>query len=97
MNFSEALQLLKDGKTVGRIGWNGKHMYLYLVQGSQFKVNRAPLNQQIPPGTEVQYRSHIDMCTADGSFCPWTASQTDLLANDWTEVKPLGLAHDWIT
>lgn len=93
MNFSEALQLLKDGKTVARLGWN-KCMYLYLVPGSLFKVNRPPLNQQLPPGTEVQYTAHIDMCTADGSFSPWVASQTDLLSSDWTEVKPMGLSYD---
>jgi len=90
MNFSEALIMLKDGKLVSRINWNGKAMFLYLVPGSTFKVNRAPLNGILPPNTEVEYRSHIDMKTADGTCCAWVASQTDLLANDWTEVKPAG-------
>ena len=93
MNFSEALRLLKDGKTVCRSNWNGKGMYLYLVAGSTFKVNRAPLNGLLPNGTEVNYLPHIDMRTVDGSFVPWLASQTDLLAEDWMEVKPLGLGE----
>jgi len=94
MNFSEALQLLKAGKMVSRLGWNGKSMFLYLVPGSTFKVNRAPLSGILPPNTDVDYRAHIDMKTADGSFCAWVASQTDLLADDWTEVKPVGLGDN---
>jgi len=90
MNFSEALTLLKEGKCVTRLNWNGAGMWLFLVQGSEFKVNRAPLNQHMPTGTEVKYRGHIDMKTVDGSICVWTASQSDLLADDWTEVKPRG-------
>ena len=30
LNFSEALELLKDGKMVCRSGWNGKNMFIYL-------------------------------------------------------------------
>ena len=83
MDFSLALNALKQGDCVARDGWNGKRMYLYLVSGSVFKVNRAPLNELLPEGTEVNYRPHIDMKTADGEFVPWVASQSDLLAEDW--------------
>ena len=93
MNFSEALQLLKDGKCVARIGWNGKGMYLYLVPGSEFEVSRPPLDQHLPRGTKVKYLPHIDMRTVDGSFVPWLASQSDLLSKDWTEVKPRGFTE----
>ena len=43
MTFSEALALLKAGKRVQREGWNGKGMFLFLVPGSTFTVNRPPL------------------------------------------------------
>ncbi len=86
LSFSEALELLKAGLCVARSGWNGKGMYLYLVAGSQFMVNRPPLNQLLKEGTVVNYRAHIDMKTADGSFVPWLASQSDLLEDDWVEV-----------
>jgi len=78
---------------VCRSNWNGKNMFLYFVPGSTFTVNRAPLNGILPPNTDVSYRSHIDMKTADGSHCAWVASQTDLLADDWLEVKPVGLGE----
>lgn len=83
MNFGEALNYLKMGRTVARRGWNGKGMFLYLVPGSLFEVNRAPLLGIYPKGIPIDYRSHIDMKTADGSHVPWVASQTDILAEDW--------------
>lgn len=83
MNFGEALECLKTGKLVCRAGWNGKGMFLYLVPGSKFMVNRAPLMGIFPEGTEIDYCPHIDMRTADGKCVPWLASQTDLLAEDW--------------
>jgi hypothetical protein len=83
MDFSDALGVIKQGGKVARAGWNGKGMFVFLVPGSQFTVNRAPLLGIYPAGTEVKYHAHIDMRTADGQIVPWLASQTDLLANDW--------------
>lgn len=83
MGFEEALKALKSGLLIQRLGWNGKDMYLYLVNGSEFEVNRPPLNRIMPDGTHVKYRAHIDMKTADGSCVPWLASQSDLLDEDW--------------
>lgn len=31
MNIGEAVQVMKAGKKVGRSGWNGKNMHLYLL------------------------------------------------------------------
>ena len=86
MNFGMALILLKEGARVARRGWNGSGMFLFLVSGSTFAVNRAPLLGIYPEGTQINYRSHIDMKTVDGSVVPWVASQTDLLADDWFQV-----------
>lgn len=87
MNFGEALFLIKSGKKVAREGWNGKGMFLFLVPGSTFKVNRAPLLGIYPEGTEINYHAHIDMKTADNKVVPWLASQTDVLAEDWVIVE----------
>lgn len=82
-SFGTALQYLKDGRKVARKGWNGKGMFLFLVPGSTFKVDRSPLLGIYPEGTEIDYCPHIDMKTADGKVVPWLASQTDVLADDW--------------
>lgn len=85
-NFSAALERLLNGRKVARDGWNGKDMFLFLVPGSTFQVNRPPLLGIYEEGTEIQYQPHIDMRTATGSIVPWLASQSDLLADDWYEV-----------
>lgn len=86
VTFGDALSMLKAGLKVARAGWNGKGMFLFLVPGSTFKVNRAPLLGIYPEGTEINYCPHIDMKTADGKIVPWLASQTDVLADDWVAV-----------
>jgi hypothetical protein len=83
MNFGQAVEALKQGQKVAREGWNGKNMFLFLVPGSTFKVNRPPLLGIYPEGTVVNYHAHIDMRTATGDIVPWLASQTDVLAEDW--------------
>ena len=87
MTFGLAIEALKAGKKVARAGWNGKGMFLFLVPGSTFKVNRPPLMGIYPEGTEINYCPHIDMKTADGKVVPWLASQTDVLAEDWAVVE----------
>ena len=86
MDFGDAIKALKAGKRVARSGWNGQGMFVFLVPGSTFKVNRAPLLGIYPEGTEINYQSHIDIRTAQGTVVPWLASQTDVLAEDWIEV-----------
>ncbi len=86
MNFGDAIQALKEGKKVCREGWNGKGMFLFLVPGSNFKVNRPPLLGIYPEGTEINYRPHIDLKGVDGSISTWAPSGRDALAEDWAVV-----------
>lgn len=83
MNFGKAIEAMKEGKRVSREGWNGKNMFLFLVNGSNFITNREPLLSILGDGVEVTYQPHIDMYTADKTIVPWLASQTDMLAEDW--------------
>lgn len=84
MNFGEAIQALKNGFKVARVGWNGKGMWLILVNrtvGANIRQNSAYANA----GLElVNICAHIDMFTAQGEMQPgWLASQADMLAEDW--------------
>lgn len=81
--FSQALVHLKNGGRVARAGWNGKGMFIFKVNGSRFITNREPLLSILGEGTEVQYQTHYDMKTADGSIVPWLCSQSDMDAEDW--------------
>lgn len=83
LDYGEALLRLKNGERLAREGWNGKDMFVFLVPGSVFKVNREPLLSILGEGTEVTYRAHIDIKNADGSIAVWVASVTDTMADDW--------------
>jgi hypothetical protein len=88
--FGAAVEALKAGQRVARAGWNGKGMFLFLVNGSRFKVNREPLLSILGEGTEVDYHAHIDLKTAQGYVVPWQPSQADVLSNDWQIVSAVG-------
>lgn len=87
LSFSIALDYIKKGEKLTRTGWNGAGMFVFLVPGSVFEVNRKPLLGIYPEGTTVCYQPHIDMRVANGAVVPWLASQSDLLADDWEVVE----------
>lgn len=86
LTFGDVVAGLKEGNRYARKGWNGKGMFIFLVGGSRFHVNREPLLSILGEGTEVDYHAHVDMRTATGQIVPWLCSQSDLLAEDWEEV-----------
>lgn len=75
-DFGWAIEQLKAGKLVSRVGWNGKGMWLALLRAQGTHVFTLGTNS-------YEMRPWIGMKTADGNFVPWTASQTDILAEDW--------------
>lgn len=83
LSFGDAIVYLKVGRKLTRSSWNGKGMFIFLVEGSSFTVNRAPLLGIYEEGTRVVYQPHIDMKTANDTIVPWFCSQSDMLANDW--------------
>jgi len=68
-DFGTALHVLKAKGRVSRKGWNGKGMYLRM---------------QSPDANSLMSVPYIYMRTACGNFVPWLASQTDVLADDWS-------------
>ena len=69
--FSDALTALRDGQRVARAGWNGKGMWIAL---------------QVPDTHSKMTLPYIYMKTVDDQLVPWLASQTDILAEDWTVI-----------
>lgn len=97
MTFGDAIEAMKHGKRVARKGWNGKGMYIYITEGYRINLDRLPvaLQHDISMKTtgavgldQIVVNSHIDMKTADGSITVgWTASQVDMLSDDWVIVR----------
>lgn len=69
--FGAAIEHLKVDSAcrIAREGWNGKGMYLELQRPDKHSKMSLP---------------YIYMKTADDKLVPWLASQTDVLAEDWT-------------
>lgn len=84
MSFGMAIEALKAGKRVARAGWNGKGMWLCLVLGYEYNPDKG---KSTVFALGCQKLPWIGMKTADSCFVPWLASQTDMLAEDWTVVE----------
>ena len=81
MTFGEAIEALKRGERVTRPGWNGKGMYLVLVNQITTWADRGEM-EALPVNPAIWMR------TATGEWQPgWLASQTDMLAEDWMIVE----------
>lgn len=79
-DFGEAIRRMKCGSRCARKGWNGKGMFVMhcSVDGEDYTLS---------DGMEVTRRDYLYMKAADNTVVPWVASQTDILAEDWYEVK----------
>ena len=87
MKFGIALELLKKGCKVARAGWNGKNQYLFLVDGISLeyhtKADLSSLENQ-----EIKHSDVIAIKTSSGIIqVGWLASQTDMMADDWSIVE----------
>ncbi len=85
MNFSEALKIVKNSKKITRSGWNGKDMFVYFVPAARYKAQTKIANKEF--GETVPYGAYLAIKTVQGIVNPWVASISDLLAEDWEEVK----------
>lgn len=83
--FGGAISALKDGKKVTREGWNGKGMFLYYVPANSYPAQTEVAKSAF--GDVVPYEAYIAMKTVRGTVQTWTASQSDVLADDWQIVN----------
>jgi hypothetical protein len=84
MDFGYALNALKEGAQVTRSGWNGKGMFLFLFKGTTLPRNKQQMGWLEVNGLLGVVLPYIVMVTVEGDLVPWLASQTDLLADDWS-------------
>ena len=87
-DFGEAIRRVKGGACVARKGWNGKEQYIELAtelsyrmksHGSVINVNHEDIGSKA-----------IAFIGTRGIQVGWLASQSDMLAEDWYEVKSDG-------
>ena len=81
-DFGSAIYLMQKSKSVMRKGWNGKGMYLFIIQGSNdiAKLHGYGFGELLG---EPTFSDAIFLKTVDNRLVPWTISQSDALATDW--------------
>jgi len=91
MTFGQAIEAMKRGDKVARAGWNGKGMWLslsgycvrHIPAGGFWSENNADFARS--QGGQAKVLPCITMKTAtDEILMGWLASQTDMLAEDWS-------------
>ena len=80
MNFGQALEDLKIGARVARMGWNGKGIFIELQIPDEHSKMTSPYIFIDTTGLQTENPD------APKSRVPWLASQTDMLAEDWVIV-----------
>jgi len=78
--FGFAIEALKKGRKVTRLGWNGNGMFLYYVPAARYK---SVTDVAISIGETVQYRGYLALKTVQGDIAMWSPSGSDALADDW--------------
>lgn len=77
MDIGDVVRAMKADPTkrFARNGWNGKNMYIQL---------------QVPDEHSKMTLPYVYMKTAQGDLVPWLCSASDLLAEDYFEVRTMG-------
>lgn len=87
LDFSEALFLIRHGKKMCRKGWNGRGMYIAYSPGFKVPAERIfslTIREDVEQsGKDAKFGEYLIIRSVDGTYVPWLASQTDLLAEDW--------------
>jgi len=98
LTFGDALHMLKLGKKVARVGWNGKGMWLSLsgdgdrevsaenfwsANNAQFARDNGGVATVLPCITMKTTNAHGRVAI----LMSWLASQTDVLSEDWLVVE----------
>lgn len=78
MNFGQAIEAMKQGNKVARLGWNGRGIFISLQTPDVRSKMTSPYIYIDTTGLMTDNKD------ASKSLVPWLASQTDMLSNDWS-------------
>jgi hypothetical protein len=96
LSFGQALEALKQGKLISRVGWNGKGMFIVKQIPSVIGVDIIPKMQSLPPAVKdvfiareqsISYGSQMLIINSTGKADSWVPSSSDCFAEDWVIVQ----------
>lgn len=83
MTFGQAIEALKAGQKVARVGWNGKGMFVYYVQANSYPVQTGAAKSHFGEGAMVPYNAYMAIKNVNDTVSTWVPSVNDVLAEDW--------------
>ena len=99
MSFGGAINCLKAGLAVRRAGWNGKEMFVVKQIPCTIEANIIPGMQSLPQSAKdiimkredphIDYTNQLLLIQKSGRADSWTASSSDIFADDWEVVTEL--------
>ena len=101
MSFGDAIEVLKQGGLVRRVGWVDKGMFLFIRPADSLSVDfivdkvkslpdsfKSWVSDNYEVKDSIMFAKYICMRDADGSITNgWNATQEDMLAVDWEIVE----------
>jgi len=97
-NFANALEALKQGKKIQRLGWNGKDLFVFMQVPSAIPANVVSKMQSLPQSVKdefqkrfnypniqdgIHYSNQLAIVKPNSEINGWVPSVSDLLADDW--------------
>lgn len=83
MDFGEAIKHAIKGERISRTGWNGKKQYVELATNISYVNARGEV---VNCNHDAIGNKAFAFVGTSGVQMGWLASQSDMLANDWTIV-----------
>jgi hypothetical protein len=85
LNFSFALEHVKQGDKIARYGWNGKGMFVYYIPAASYPAQTDVAKETF--GDMVKYNAYLAIKTVNGTVSTWVPSINDVLADDWEVIE----------
>lgn len=81
-SFGEAIELVKHGTRMSRMGWNGKKQYIEIAKNISYVNTKGEI---VNVEHDAIGNQAIAFVGTSGVQLGWLASQADMLAEDWVE------------
>lgn len=102
MTYGAALLLLKQGRLVARMGWNGKNMFIFMRPYDRLPLSVLLGAKSIPKGVKDYFERHFQLIFHDNKptvevtayLCLKAAD--DSIVNGWLPSQTDMLADDWV-
>lgn len=84
MDFGEAIRNAKQGKKIRRAGWNGKNQHVELATNISYRNADGEI---VNCDHDAIGNMALAFVGTSGVQMGWLASQSDMLADDWSIVE----------